>query len=394
MDNKEDSIKELLLGASEIRNKWNDVFDKTGERFNLFEILGLTSNETKTHSAFIGELLNPNAFHGEGTRFLDLFLKEINFTGLDSGTAKVEIEKHIGLIPGDYEYGGRVDIFISDQKNNAILIENKIYAGDQHKQLYRYYKYCTGKTKKNNFKIIYLNIDGTPPSRYSTEGNDYTLKEGINFQIVSYKENIINWLKACREKTESKPIVKEAINHYIILIENLTGQSNLKKMEKEIENLLFASEENFKAAKNIKALFDRAEQELYRKFKLEIKKQGGLRNEIEWEQFLIIFQLDEEYKAWYFSFSIKTSDRKFIDNKSIQFQRLVQIINEIDNKFKNDNNNLGWKFADSIKKISELSENIKFDLFRTQYREDFVEKLLNEGKTYWDEFENKIKNIY
>ena len=386
----EESIKELLSGVNAIRNKWHDEFDKTGERFNIFEILGLASNETRTHSAFIGELLNPNALHGEGTKFLELFLKEIKFDGLDMKSARVEIEKHIGPIPKDYEYGGRVDLFIRDSQNNFLLIENKIYAGDQPKQLYRYYKYSK-KEKKVNSRIIYLNIDGTSPLRHSIEGNDYTLKEGIDFQILSYNENIINWLTKCSKNIESKPIVKEAINHYIILIKNLTGQSNFKKMEKEIENLLFTSEENFKAARSVKDLFERSEQDLYNQFRLEIKKQGGLKHEMEWGQYMIIFQLDEESKAWYFSFSVRTLDGKYTDNENIHFQNLISIVKKIDNRFKNDKHNLGWKYADRIKKISELNEEIKFCLYKHQFRKEFVEDLLNEGKNYWNSFEEGIK---
>lgn len=35
--------------------------DRRGENFNIFNILGVTSDETRTHSAFIAELLDPVA---------------------------------------------------------------------------------------------------------------------------------------------------------------------------------------------------------------------------------------------------------------------------------------------------------------------------------------------
>jgi len=48
-----------------------------GERFNVFEILNLQKNETRTHSALIAYLLNPQADHGCGSLFLDLLCKQI-----------------------------------------------------------------------------------------------------------------------------------------------------------------------------------------------------------------------------------------------------------------------------------------------------------------------------
>jgi len=54
-----------------------------GERFNVFEILNLQTNETRTHSALIAYLLNPQADHGCGSLFLDLLCKQT--PALDNG---------------------------------------------------------------------------------------------------------------------------------------------------------------------------------------------------------------------------------------------------------------------------------------------------------------------
>lgn len=39
---------------------------KRGELFNIFNVLDLRTNEVRTHSAFIAELLNPDGNHGLG----------------------------------------------------------------------------------------------------------------------------------------------------------------------------------------------------------------------------------------------------------------------------------------------------------------------------------------
>ena len=391
MEIKEEPIKELLSEVNAIRNKWHEEFDKTGERFNVFEIIGLTSNETRTHSAFIGELLNPNALHGEGSKFLELFLEEIKFNGLDTNSARVEIEKHIGPIPKDYEYGGRVDLFITDNKNNSLLIENKIYAGDQHKQLYRYYKHCK-ETKKSNFTIIYLNLNGTPPSSHSIEGSDYKLESGKDFKVMSYKKNIIDWLNKCSLSISDKPIVKEAINHYITLIKNLTGQSITKNMENEISTLLLNNIDNFKTARAIKDLYDKTKQVIYNKFWDEIKQQGNLNIEIDWKkEYRINFQIDEDNDGFYFSFSAKKLNGERIDNNASEFSPLIDIVRKIDNRFKNNESNIGWKYPNNLRRFFELSDDNLFKLSSDSDRKTYVEELLNEGKQYWKLFVEEIK---
>ena len=43
----------LILKKAEVEKK---EADRRGENFNIFNVLGLTSDETRTHSAFIAEL--------------------------------------------------------------------------------------------------------------------------------------------------------------------------------------------------------------------------------------------------------------------------------------------------------------------------------------------------
>lgn len=148
----------------------------------------MENNENKTHSAFISELLNPNGSHLKGNIFLKLFLQVINDDSIDLATSKVKTEHDIGPRIDKEEEGGRIDIYIWDKNNKSISIENKIYAGDQEKQLKRYYNYNFG-----NNKIVYLNLTGDSPSMES-KGN---LKQGRDFKIISYKKEIIEWLDLC-----------------------------------------------------------------------------------------------------------------------------------------------------------------------------------------------------
>jgi hypothetical protein len=71
-------IENLLYQITAIRKQYDKMAELTGENFNVFKVLGLTTNEVRTHSAFIAELLNPKGSHGQKDVFLKLFLEVLD----------------------------------------------------------------------------------------------------------------------------------------------------------------------------------------------------------------------------------------------------------------------------------------------------------------------------
>ncbi|MBO4581022.1 MAG: PD-(D/E)XK nuclease family protein [Bacteroidales bacterium] len=121
---------------------------RRGEKYNIFSVLGLETNEVRTHSAFLASLLNPNGNHGVGNAFLDAFVNAMHYEKLQLNT----MESSVNV---EYDTGnGRIDILISDNNKKAIIIENKIYAGDQPEQLKRYYNYAKSEFT-NDFRLLY-----------------------------------------------------------------------------------------------------------------------------------------------------------------------------------------------------------------------------------------------
>lgn len=211
---------------------------KRGENFNVFNVLGLSTEEVRLHSAFVAELLNPNGKHGMGQAFLEAFLKEVNIPTDFINPQKVSepiVERSIGN--KTETDGGRIDIVIEDG-NHAVVIENKIYASDQDNQLLRYFNYGMREFKeKGNFVLLYLTLDGHKASKYSTGGND-----NVGYFSISYKDDIINWLHECVKIACDKPYVRESIKQYIDLLKQLTGKDMETKYiselaEIEIENI-------------------------------------------------------------------------------------------------------------------------------------------------------------
>ena len=67
----------FLERVTSINKKYENIAEITGENFNVFRILGLSSSEVRTHSAFIAELLNPKGSHNQKQIFLKLFCEDV-----------------------------------------------------------------------------------------------------------------------------------------------------------------------------------------------------------------------------------------------------------------------------------------------------------------------------
>src|SRR5690606_22434580 len=141
----------------------------TGDNFNIFKTLGLSTSEVRLHSALLAELLNPKGSHGLEEKFLKLFIQKIVMNNEDTidlaeiENATVVVEKWIGYIDVERSIGGYIDILIQLPNDRAIIIENKIYAGDQEGQLRRYHNF------NKNAIIVYLTLDGKEAVDHTTK---------------------------------------------------------------------------------------------------------------------------------------------------------------------------------------------------------------------------------
>lgn len=234
-------LKFFLTQISAIIRQYSKIEELTGENFNVFKILGLTIDEVRTHSAFIAELLNPKGSHGKEDIFLHLFLEQMEIKDFISENARVVVEKRIGVISSDNTEGGNMDIIALNKKNQAVIIENKIYAADQPSQLLRYYNYGN-KYHKDSFTLFYLTLDGKDAS----EGSKGELSK-LKYRRISYSQEILNWLVKCKEKSVDHPILRETITQYIYLIRLLTGQTKNNDMAKDIITSIVDNKDNLTA---------------------------------------------------------------------------------------------------------------------------------------------------
>ena len=235
--------------------------ERRGENYNIFEVMHAQRDEVYTHSAIIASLLNPKWNHGCKSTFLKIFvdhLKEslpnVDFSfDTDLEKCLVDVEYYIGNVSLEKESGGRIDIIIqSEKRDKAIIIENKIYADDQKKQLYRYKNYA--QTHYKSYIILYLTLDGHVPSNDSTSGDMFSMEEGKDFFCIDYKSFIRDWLISCKEKAASSPVVRETITQYYNLILKLTNQDMESSTKEKLVDLLAANKDNITAMLKISSV--------------------------------------------------------------------------------------------------------------------------------------------
>lgn len=254
------SIDFLLHETSTLRKAYELVGRQPGERFNIFRVLGLESDEVRTHSLFLAELLSPKGSHDMGHVFLDQFLFHFEVDDFDASAAKVTAEFHIGRVSEDE--GGRIDLVI-ESMGRRILIENKIFAGDQPNQLLRYHRF------DRDAILYYLTLFGAKPSGESTGNGQLTDEQ---FTCISYENDILNWLEACREKATRLPNVRETIAQYIELVKQLTNQNFDGKMQTDILNKIFSSPDHLKSFVELQSLTKPVYDNLIEIWKPELKK--------------------------------------------------------------------------------------------------------------------------
>ncbi|BAF73239.1 PD-(D/E)XK nuclease family protein [Sulfurovum sp. NBC37-1] len=231
--------KEFIQTTYErFKNKLNQKKLRGVNDYNLLTTVLKEHDEVRLHSRMIGSLLNPEGLHYQNTLFLDKFLNLIDLPDFFDDTQKVTLCRECE----------NIDLYLTDGKKH-IIIENKVYTGDQPAQIKRYIEKIVKKNPKMGKKdlvVIYLSIDRDKPTELSlgkekknqtsgyfeinTEkqlqyiGSENNLKDRkFNYKSIHYGAEILNWLKVCKEEIENITNLNLAIQQYIDVIKMLTN---------------------------------------------------------------------------------------------------------------------------------------------------------------------------
>ena len=130
----------------------------------------------------------------------------------------------------------------NNKKRIAVIIENKIFdAPDQQNQIRRYIKHMMQdeKIEKGNVWVLYLTGDGTKEVdkiSYNPRNENDDTDIGHRFVALSYKEDVINWLKTDVLETRTYP---EALTSIV--------RAYVESLEKD----LFCEDEQDELLKNL-----------------------------------------------------------------------------------------------------------------------------------------------
>lgn len=242
----------LFQALEKIDQAATEEASNTKYGFNVFSLLRREDEEVGLHSKFLAELLSPTGSH-DIDAFQKLFIDQV----VNAAVETQDWERLPLCLNQPYKCqtevaiknSGRIDIVLKN-KENIIVIENKINAYDQKEQLQRYYEACKNiNYEPENIYILYLNKYGDPVSAYS-KGN---LKDS-DFAQISYKEDIANWLDACVAEAKPYPHIEQTLLQYRRLVGKLTGDTRSAKMKQAHIELLY-QKDNFKLAHELSESF-------------------------------------------------------------------------------------------------------------------------------------------
>ena len=232
-------VASLLGQVRLLKDKHDALAAANGTNFNVFALLGRETDEVHTHSAILADLLNPTGTHGQGVAFARLFPPLKDIVG--------EAELECATVGAEVTVGNnsRLDILI-ETDHWCIVIENKIYAGDQERQLERYHQHASSTGK--SFRVYYLTLHRDYPSKYSLG----CLKRD-EVMCISYESDVHAWLDDCIKEVALVPQIREILSQYHALVGKLTGkgQRNLTMELKELLKQEHGGADNLKLASMI-----------------------------------------------------------------------------------------------------------------------------------------------
>ncbi len=162
---------------------------------------------------------------------------------------------------------GRIDIFL-DNSGKYIIIENKIDAGDQFSQIYKYvnciYEEQNKEVKPNDIMVLYLTKYGNSPSNDSLDNfeitDGYLTERGIQkaaIKCIGY-DDILKWVEKNLLDIKNISNLRESIIQYIKAVkvilnkeENIMNLKDYLLMEENRDALIDLFENYDEFIKNI-----------------------------------------------------------------------------------------------------------------------------------------------
>ena len=242
---KKSTYKDLFEQVKKFKEEQEKQKHRGLNNYNILTTVLKEHDEVRLHSRMIASLLDPLGEHYQSTLFLDKFLEVLNTPNFSINTNNCSI----------YREYKNIDIYITDG-NKHIIIENKVYAGDQKNQIERYIEIIEEENKKlemNDILVVYLSLDRREPSSYSLGSLSIdngivqrVTKEIALFKSIHYKNEILKWLESCQYEVQNITNLNEVFRQYIDVVKMINNQYKDKIMS--LSDYIIENKEVYKLA--------------------------------------------------------------------------------------------------------------------------------------------------
>lgn len=170
-------------------------------RVNLLKLLDHQFHEW-VHTKILKDLLDPKGTHGQGTLFLNEFLRSLRrpdlATIVTANPQRVWVDEEVGT------HLGRLDILVRLPPHFVAILENKVRAKEGKDQLERYRKLLDQQPEKEKL-LIYLTSD--------RRKSETKVRRYVRF---SYAVGIYDWIARC--KCDIAPRLQLFLDQYLEVI--------------------------------------------------------------------------------------------------------------------------------------------------------------------------------
>jgi len=364
--------------------EFNREYETERTGFNIFRALHKEHNEKYLHSRFISNLLSSTSKHGKGNEFLKLFIERLSKTYPD--LKKFNIDNCV-VSPDEenkteHQY---IDIYIHNEMQ-AIIIENKIYAGDSNDhsktepeeriQLLKYYKTVKSDKKINEIFVLYLTPDRHDPEEIKL------IEEYFHVLNIDYRTEILEWIESCINIIEDN-YLKETLKQYRTVIISLTNDVKRAQKLKTLisEHIKNNFEETWKEKDFIDKMCDfkhvqwHTIDEFWRELadSIENSLNVKVKDRITFEEISGIVHKNKK-KSYGISFILENGDEWYIVNDAINGLTYGKILEDMNIKRKEGED---WiKLSENIK-FTDFSNEETFMLINSDVRRERIDEIIN-----------------
>lgn len=234
-DFSEADFDEFAKKFSEYLDAANESKKRGNNDYNPLKAVQSENDEVKMHSGFLVSLLDTRGEHYQDDLFLKLFLQTLGLENWFGETKNAQVFK---------EYKN-IDIYISNGEKH-IIIENKIWSGDQDEQIARYIKEIHGNSSDDesvsyeNIAVVYLSPFGREPSpnslclknkniKWQIKGDLLEFNENkVQYKQISYEKDILAWIEKCQKEVGNITSLNSALEFYKDIVEIITDKKESK----------------------------------------------------------------------------------------------------------------------------------------------------------------------